>query len=292
MKKALHYWALPPAMDLFKKLHFAAECGFDGVEPVVLATGMIRPDSTVQELRAVRQEAQSAGVCIHSLTSPLNFASSFTSNDPAIRQKARDNVRAQLRVAGELGADALLVLPGFVALDFEVNAMCAAKRDEKAYSPTQERIRYDDAWNRLLESLAELAPHAEASGVTICVENIWNHFLLSPLEMCTLIDTINSPYIQSYFDIGNVMEFGYPDQWIRILGQRIRRVHIKDYRKESHHISGFTDIGKGDVDFSAVMAALKDIRYDGWVTAELNADPNDPEQVARDTIRAMRELMD
>lgn len=292
MKKAMHYWGLPPAMDLFEKLHFAASCGFDGVELVVMASGMIRPDSTAEELRAVREEAQRAGVCIHSLTSPLNWASSLTSNDPQIRQKARDNVRSQLRVAGELGADALLVLPGFVALDFEVNAMCAAERDEKAYTPTQERIRYDHAWERLLEGLHDLAPAAEASGVTICVENIWNHFLLSPLEMRALIDAVGSKSIQSYFDVGNVMEFGYPDQWIRILGDRIRRVHIKDYRSEAHDLSGFCDIGKGNVDFSAVMAALRDIGYDGWVTAELNADPKAPEQTARDTILALRTLMD
>jgi L-ribulose-5-phosphate 3-epimerase len=114
-----------------------------------------------------------------------------------------------------------------------------------------------------------LAPYAQAAGVSIGVENVWNKFLLSPLEMKRFLDEINSPFVGAYFDVGNIIYIGYPDQWIRILGQKhIKRIHFSDARSEQAGLGMFVDLLAGDVDFAAVMTALRDIGYDGWITVE------------------------
>ncbi|RPJ45010.1 MAG: sugar phosphate isomerase/epimerase, partial [Chloroflexi bacterium] len=120
------------------------------------------------------------------------------------------------------------------------------------------------------------------AGVTICIENVWNKFLLSPLEMKGFIDSFGSPCVGSYFDVGNVLLTGYPDQWIRILGPRIRRVHIKDFKKSVGTAAGFCDLLEGDVDFDAVKKALSGIQYSGYVTAEIIPYvPGGPQKTAR-----------
>jgi hexulose-6-phosphate isomerase len=118
--------------------------------------------------------------------------------------------------------------------------------------------------------------------VAICIENVWNKFLLSPLEMRDFIDSFNSQMIGAYFDVGNVLLMGYPDQWIRILGKRIKRVHVKDFKLSVGTAEGFVDLLEGDVDFEAVKKALADVGYDGYVTAELLPfEPGRPEKTAQ-----------
>ena len=113
-----------------------------------------------------------------------------------------------------------------------------------------------------------LAPFAEELGVTLGVENVWNKFLLSPLEMRDFLDKIGSPRVKSYFDVGNVVATGYPEQWIRILGERIARVHFKDFQRDVATLDGFCDLLEGDADYAAVMRELRAVGYDGPVAAE------------------------
>jgi hexulose-6-phosphate isomerase len=125
-------------------------------------------------------------------------------------------------------------------------------------------------------------PTAEKIGVTIAVENVWNKFLLSPLEMRGFIDSFKSKRVGAYFDVGNVLLTGYPEQWIKILGKRIKRIHIKDFKKSVGTVDGFVDLLKGDVDFTAVKKALAAIGYKGYVTAEMIPySPGRPERTAR-----------
>jgi len=123
--------------------------------------------------------------------------------------------------------------------------------------------------------------------VALCIENVWNKFLLSPLEMRDFIDSFNSEMVGAYFDVGNVLLTGYPEHWIRILESRIKRVHVKDFRRSVGTVDGFVDLLEGDVDFQAVKEALSDIGYDGYVTAEmLPFEPGRPEETAQ----AMKEI--
>ena len=110
---------------------------------------------------------------------------------------------------------------------------------------------------------------AEKLEIHIGIENVWNKFLLSPLEMRDFIDKINSPFVGAYLDIGNVIYSGYPEQWIKILNTRIKRVHFKDYRKAMSGLGGFVDLLSGDVNWAEVMSGFAKIGYDSWVTGEM-----------------------
>jgi len=138
-----------------------------------------------------------------------------------------------------------------------------------AFEPGSEIVEYDVAYERALSALKELAPVAEELKVSIGVENVWNKFLLSPMEMRDFIDAVGSPYVGSYFDVGNVLFCGYPEHWVKILGSRIKKVHFKDYRRNVGSLDGFVDLLAGDVDYKSVKAALDKIGYDNWVTAEM-----------------------
>ena len=158
---------------------------------------------------------------------------------------------------------------------------------EVFFLPEAEVIPYDVCFKRASEAIIKLVPVAEKLGVAIAVENVWNKFLLSPLEMREFIDNFNTSQVGVYFDVGNVLLTGYPDQWIRILGSRIKRVHIKDFKRSVGTADGFVDLLDGDVDFEAVKQALSEINYNGYVTAEMIPfSPGRPEKTAA----AMKEI--
>ena len=207
------------------------------------------------------------GLEISSLASGESWTFSPTSSSPEVRQRILTFTKKSLQVAHWLGVDAYLYVPGAVDVFFD---------------PQAEVVPYDVCYARAREAVAALIPTAERLGVALCIENVWNKFLLSPLEMRSFIDGFGSAQVGSYFDVGNVLLTGYPDQWIRILGSRLRRVHIKDYRAAVGTAAGFCDLLEGDVNFSAVKAALAETGYDGYVTAEiLPYAPGGPEKTAR-----------
>ena len=137
------------------------------------------------------------------------------------------------------------------------------------FVPERPVVAYDVCWQRAVAEMRRLAPVAAEHQIHIGVENVWNKFLLSPLEMRAFIDEIGSEWIGSYFDVGNVVYAGYPEQWIRILGKRIKKVHFKDFRRNPGGLNSFVDILAGDVDWPTVMQAFEDIGYDGWATGEM-----------------------
>ncbi|RKY67851.1 MAG: sugar phosphate isomerase/epimerase, partial [Candidatus Latescibacterota bacterium] len=134
----------------------------------------------------------------------------------------------------------------------------------------------------------ELAPVAEQLKVAVCVENVWNKFLLSPLEMRDFVDAVDSEYVGVYFDVGNVIPMGYPEHWIQILGKRIKRVHFKDFRRNVGTLDGFVDLLEGDVNWPEVMAALRRIGYNSYATAEMIPPyTHHPEALVCNTSRSM-----
>jgi hexulose-6-phosphate isomerase len=212
-----------------------------------------------------------------SLATGLYWSYSLTSNDSAVRQKARDIALRQLETAAVLGADTILVVPGAVGVDF---------------IPNHPVVDYAAAYDRSLEALTALKGRAEALRIHIGLENVWNKFLLSPLEMRDFIDRIDSPYMGAYLDVGNVIPTGYPEHWTAILNHRIRKVHFKDFRRAVGTLPGFVDLLAGDVNYPAVMAALGKAGYDGYVIAEMiPAYGHYPDQILYNTSASMDRIL-
>lgn len=254
MKKGINAWSFPAGMNARQMIELAVDAGFEGIELALNETGELSLESKEAEILAIRQAAEDVGIELTSLASGLYWDYPFTSLQADTRQKAQDIVRKQLEFAEILGVDTILVVPGAVGVDF---------------IPQSPVVPYDKAYDYALESFTKLAPVAEAHRVSIGLENVWNKFLLSPLEMRDFIDKIGSDYVGSYFDVGNVVYAGYPEHWVSILNKRIKKVHFKDYRREAGGLHGFVDLLAGDVDFKAVVAELERVGYDGYVIAEM-----------------------
>ena len=250
MKKSINFWSFVNK-DVYQAMDIAKDAGFEGIELTLEATGDLTPNSTPEQLAKIKAYADNLGLKIPSLASGLCWGPSFTSDDPAEVEEAYDMVCNQLRCAKALGAEVILVIPGSVGVDFV---------------PNRPIVSYDVVWERALTQMKRLVPVAEKYGVYIGIENVGNKFLMSPLEMRDFIDAVGSEYVCSYFDIGNARTFGYPEQWIRILGKRIKKVHFKDNRYAARTS---VDLLAGDVDWPAVMQAFKDIGYEGWGSAEM-----------------------
>jgi hexulose-6-phosphate isomerase len=134
---------------------------------------------------------------------------------------------------------------------------------------------YNVVYQQQQAKLRKHLPYAEKQGIKLLVENVWNNFLLSPLEMARFIDELDSPAAGVYFDVGNVVRFGWPEQWIRILGPRIGKLDIKEYSRKKQKDEGLwkgfqVEITEGDCNWPEVRQALEDINYtEGWATAEV-----------------------
>ena len=253
MKKGINIWSFP-AGSIKDSLTIAKDAGFDGVELALGAEGELSLESTDKEILAVKDMADSMGLSLYSLTSSLCWDLRLSDDDPAMRSAAKDMIKRQLECAKILGADTILVVPGVVNVSF---------------SYPEKKVAYDVVYARSFEGLSELRPYAEELGVSIGLENVWNKFLISPMEMRDFIDKLDSDYIGSYLDIGNTLYCSYPEDWVRILGKRVKKIHFKDYRVEAGGLHGFVDLLAGDVNYPEVMSALSEIGYDGWVTGEM-----------------------
>jgi hexulose-6-phosphate isomerase len=263
----------PSKMPYAERCRQAKAVGFDALEFPL--SGELTLTSTADEVKRLGEAAKKAGVQIASLwVSPL-AATPLNSPDPDVRNRGIEAIRTAVEFAGYLDCGALLVVPGRVG------------------SGPRFEIGYETTWNRFSTELRKAIPFAEKARVLLTLENVSNRFLVSPLEMRAFVDQFKSPWLQAHFDIGNVMYFGYPQDWILTLGQRIKRLHAKDRkinpRAEQAQPSGLLE---GDVDWKAVMSALKEVHYSGFICPEIAHDPNDPSQLnkvsaALDKILAM-----
>jgi L-ribulose-5-phosphate 3-epimerase len=262
MDKSLNEWAFPAEMPMAQMLALARTAGFAGFE-VALAEdpdgslrrlGRLTVEDCAAQARAIHDLAEEESLRISAVAVGLGWKYSLTADDPTVRAHALEITAAALEAAQILGAGAILVIPGVV---------------DASFAPQVPPVSYEVCYARLLEAMAQLLPIAENRQVQIGLEPVWNMFLLSPLEWVRLIDELASDWARVYFDVGNVMPTGYPEQWIRLLGPRICRVHCKDFKRAVGTLDGFCHLLEGDVNYPAVMAALREVGYDGWLTAEI-----------------------
>lgn len=271
MLKAMNQWGFTEGTPLEQVFEYSRAAGFDAVELNLYAAGGIglTMETSAAEAEAVRKLAEQYQIQLRSLSTGLLWATPLCSRDESVREAGRQVVSKQLELAALLGVDTVLVVPGAVSSE----------------------VSYDDCYNRSQKEISKLISLCEKLGVSIGIENVWNKFLLSPLEMARYIDEFNSPYVGAYFDVGNVLQFGYPEQWIRILGHRIRKVHVKDFSTRVGNGSGFVPLLAGDVNWPKVRSALQEIGYDDVITAELTPYGQVPLQMIFDTARHMNVIL-
>ena len=251
MKQGVSFFTFGEAVNLKEAMEQSAKAGYEGVELIVSETGELNMKTTEKEMLAVKKMAEDLGLSICSVGAWNLWANNLVSDDKKIAAYAKDIVKQQITAAAAYGADTVLVVPGYVGTPFAPGI-----------------VSYDVAYERAQAALAELSGFAAQMKVSIGVENVWNKFLLSPLELKRFVDEIGSEYVGVYFDVGNIIYIGYPDQWIRILGKRIKKLHFCDCRADQCGLGMFVDLFEGDVDFEAVMHAIRDIGYDDWAIVE------------------------
>jgi L-ribulose-5-phosphate 3-epimerase len=243
ISSAVEYSMLPQTASIPERFQIAKDAGFERIEcPTTRDEG---------EAEAMKAAAQKAGITIHSVMNMDHWKYPLSSPDPAVVEKSLEGARISIRNAHLWGADTVLIVPAVVDAS----------------------TSYRDAYTRSQQSIRKLLPLAQDLKVVIAVEEVWNKFLLSPLEFARYVDEFQSPYLRAYFDVGNVVLYGYPQDWIRTLGSRIVKLHIKDFsfrRDESKNsVAKWEALGEGNIDWPAVYAALRDIGYKGTATVEL-----------------------
>jgi hexulose-6-phosphate isomerase len=186
-----------------------------------------------------------------------------------VRERGKAIVESTLQIAQWLGAGAVLVVPGVVTPE----------------------VSYDVAIENALAALQDLVPVAERLQVTMALENVWNKFLLSPVEMRDFIDQCESAFVGAYVDTGNILAYGYPEQWLRILGARVRAVHVKDFKTSVATRAGFCTLMEGDVNWAAVAGALRDIGFDGALVAETSSDPHNLDESLAQTMAGLEAIL-
>lgn len=246
--KGINGWSFRKGMPWSEAAARARAAGFEALEPTLESQGELTPASTEAECRRIGEAIRQSGLEITSLACGLLWDKPYTADDPLVREEAVELTRAALQRARWIGAPVVLVVPGLVSHPRE---------------PARLVTGYASALRRAKAALTELSHDAESFGVTIAIENVWNQFLVSPIEMCDFLDRINSPWVGASFDVGNVMRYGFPQDWIDLLGRRIVSVHVKDFKLGQGDGSGFCGLGEGDVDWPAVMVAIRRQGYAG-----------------------------
>jgi len=275
-KKGINQWAFPSQMKLENIFKLAKKTGFDGVEVIIAKEGEINLNSTEKDIKNIIELSNSVGIEITSLATGLFWDYSLTSDNSSEREKAKIIVKKMLEVANWLGVNTILVVPGAVDVFFK---------------PDFSVVSYDLVYERSFQALKELTPFAEGYKVNIAIENVWNKFLLSPIEMKHFVDSINSSCLGVYFDVGNVLQIGYPEQWIKILGKRIKKVHFKDFKKSINTVDGFTNLLYGDVNWPNVISVLGEIGYHDYVIAELFPPKHYSESLIYETSISMDKIL-
>ncbi len=240
--KAACVGVLPRDASVMEKFQMAADVGFEGIEPNTIPTP--------EEVDAYRRAAEASGVAIHSIMNSDHWRYSLTDNDPEVVKRSVEGIKTSLRNAKDLGAGVILLVPGIVTA----------------------QVRYAQVYERSQKAIRELLPLAEELGVVIGIENVGNRFLLSPLEFARYIDEFDSPYVRAYFDVGNVIRYGFPQDWIRTLAHRLVRIHVKHFEPgREHPVFDPEDRRTEGIDWQDVRRALTEVGYQGYVSAEVRS---------------------
>jgi L-ribulose-5-phosphate 3-epimerase len=230
------------------------DAGFEGVE--------IQSPGDVDRGEILRARDQT-GLVIHGVCCSRHWQSPLSDPDPQVVERCVASIRQALDDCQAFGGTTVLVVPAVVT----------------------KKVSYRDAYTRSQAAIRSLIPDAEKHGVKIAVEEVWNKFLLTPPEFVRYVDDFQSPWVGAYFDVGNVVEYGFPEQWIRELGKRILKVHIKEYGRQKRFSY---PLGEGDIDWAAVRSALIDVGYSGWISAEV---PKGDLASLKDVVRRMDQLL-
>jgi len=244
IKKSLKYGMIKEDLSLLDKFKLIKDLGFDGVE-------MDSPNNLPE--KEILEARDKTGLLLPGVVNSVHWNSPLSDADPAVRGKCVESMKTALRDCKKYGGTTVLLVPAVV----------------------NDKVSYADAYSRSQEEIRKLLPIAEETGIKIAIENVWNNFLLSPLEAARYIDEFKSPMIGWYMDIGNIVRYGWPEQWVRTLGQRILKIDIKDYSRKKATDEGIwkgfnAELGDGDVNWAAVNKALIEIGYKGWGSAEVN----------------------
>ncbi len=240
LDKGLVYDMLPTSLSVADRFKLARDTGFKVVQAPTT------PDQHAAE--ELKKAADASGVRIDSVMNMAHWKYPLSSSDPSVVKTSMDGMRTSLHNAKLWGSDAVLLVPAVV----------------------NPQTSYHEAWVRSQREIRKLMPLAEELKVVIAIEEVWNKFLLSPLEMRTYIDEFRSPWIKAWFDVGNVVLYGYPQDWINTLGKRIAKLHLKDFKVENSRFE-WVDLGEGQVMWPAVRQALTDTGYSGSAICELRS---------------------
>lgn len=240
---------------IMEKFQAAKDAGFDGVEVM-----------SHLDRNEVLKARDATGLPVPSVCGALHWKFPLSDPDPAIREQGLAALKVSLEDASAYGADTVLLVPGRVS----------------------ESVSYSDCWDRTIQEIRKAIPLAINLKVKIALENVWNNFLISPIEAASFVDQFKTPYVGFYFDCGNILVYGWPEQWIKILGRRTAKVHIKEFSRKIADTQGRgagfnVKLLEGDLNWPAVMKALDDIGYNGWTTIE---------QPGGDTKEGLKDLCD
>jgi len=244
IRKAVLLSMLPRQMPVVDRFRLAREAGFEEIECPTT------PDESAAE--EIKKASDASGLRIHSVMNQAHWQFPLSAADPEVVTKSMAGMETSLRNAHLWGADTVLLVPAVV------NAQTS----------------YRDAWQRSQQQIRKLIPLAEKLKVVIAVEEVWNKFLVSPIEFARYVDDFNSPWVKAYFDVGNVLIWAYPQDWIRTLGKRIVKLHIKDFQfkqdpQTRKRVADFVALREGEIDWKEVYNALAEIGYRGTATVEL-----------------------
>jgi hexulose-6-phosphate isomerase len=240
IKKGLVFSMLPEKLSVADRFKLARDTGFEVIQAPTA------PDAKqADELKAA---ADASGVRVDSVMNMAHWKYPLSSADPAVVETSMEGMRTSLQNAKLWGCDAVLLVPAVV----------------------NPQTSYKDAWTRSQKQVRALLPLAEELKIVIAIEEVWNKFLLSPLEMLAYINEFKHPLVRAWFDVGNVVLYGYPQDWIHTLGATIAKVHLKDFKRTENGYA-WVNLGEGDIDWPAVRQAFSDVGYQGSAIAELQA---------------------
>jgi hexulose-6-phosphate isomerase len=241
MKKAVYVSMLPKELSYLDKFTLAKQVGFEGIEIGTITDAAIAAE--------IKEAAGTSGLKIHSVMNADHWKYPLSSADPEVVSKSVAGMEASIRNAELWGADTVLLVPAVV----------------------NPETSYKDAWTRSQKVIrGRILPMAQEAKVIVGIEEVWNKFLLSPLEMARYVDEFDSPWVKAYLDLGNMLFYGFPHDWVRTLGKRIVKVHIKDFRLDrGKGTFAWVNLGEGDLDWVESRKALGEIGYEGWLTTEI-----------------------
>jgi hexulose-6-phosphate isomerase len=242
VKRAVLVSMLPKELSWHDRFELARAVGFDGIEMQTM--------SDQAQAEEVAKASQATGLVIHSVMNSDHWRYPLSSPDAEVVKKSVAGMKTSLMNAALWKAGIVLLVPAVV----------------------DAKTSYADAWSRSVPVIKEqLIPLAAGVRVQIGIEEVWNKFLLSPLEFNRYVDEFQSPAIRAYFDVGNVVFYGYPQDWLRTLGRRVARVHLKDFKVDrGKGTFEWVNLGEGDIDWPEVRKALDQAPNVSWVTTEIS----------------------